>query len=132
MSTATATHTVEAIAKDLVSKCRKGDFESVKHDHYADDVESIEAMSMPDKPAVVHGLKAVLAKGKEWAENTEVHKMEVSDALVSDNEFAVRFTMDATCKQTKQRSKMSELAIYEVRNGKIIRERFVYNCSMAG
>jgi ketosteroid isomerase-like protein len=118
--------TVAEIAKGLVEKCRNQDFQGAVEAYYSPDIVSIESMSMPGHSAEVKGLQAIAEKAKQWYENTEVHSCKVSDPLISDDEFAVVFDMDVTCKQ-RGRMTMKELAVYEVRNGKITRERFVYN-----
>ncbi len=118
---------VETLAHDLVSKCRLGQFEEAKHAHYAPTIVSIEATEMPGFPSEIHGLDAVIAKGQHWAANTEVHQMAVSDPLVAGAQFAVKFTMDVTCKMTNQRNVMEEIGLYHVENGKIVREQFFYN-----
>lgn len=132
MSTTIAPNSIEMIANTLVEKCRQFKFEEVVQSFYAPEIVSIESMEMPEFPKETKGLQAVIEKGKRWAENTEVHSMEVSDPLVAGSQFAVRFTMDMTCKQTNQRNTMQEIGLYQVENGKIIREQFFYDvCQQA-
>jgi hypothetical protein len=67
-------------------------------------------------------------KKGEWWENTfEVHSSKASDPVVADNWFSVKFDMDTTHKPSGQRSKSSELAVYKVEDGKIVREQFFYD-----
>jgi hypothetical protein len=55
----------------------------------------------------------------------------VSDALVAGSQFAVKFKMDVTCKIRNQRNLMEEIALYQVADGKIVREQFFYDaCEM--
>ena len=121
---------VKSVADFLVAHCRKGEFETVVQAMYDPQIVSVEAMLGPDGlPLTVTGLEAIAAKNKRWAETTEVHAMTVSDPLVSANEFAVVFTLDATCKQTNVRQTMEEIAVYQVRHGKIVHEQFIYDTS---
>ena len=130
--TTTMTETVEKMAKDLVALCRQGKFEDVQKKYYAQDVVSIESMSMEGKPREIRGLDAVMKKGEEWKQNTEVHSMEISEPLEAGSYFTVRYILDATCKQTNQRMKMEEIGVYKVENGKIVREEFLYDCGDCG
>ncbi|MGB5190992.1 SnoaL-like domain-containing protein, partial [Robiginitalea sp.] len=56
-----------------------------------------------------------------------VHSAEVSDPTAADNWFSVRFEMDTTHKPSHQRSKTSEIAVYQVSDGKIVREQCFYD-----
>ena len=42
------------------------------------------------------------------------------------DQFAVRFTMDVTEKASGQRTRMDEIGLYTLKNGKIVEERFFY------
>jgi len=70
----------------------------------------------------------MLQKKIEWWESEYiVHSSSVSEPLIADNWFTVRFTMDAEHKASGQRHEMSELAVYQTRDGKIIREEYFYD-----
>ena len=71
--------------------------------------------------------EGIQKKGQWWQENFEVHGTKVSDPVVADNHFAVTFWMDTTHKPSGQRSQMNEIAVYQVKEGKIWREQFFYN-----
>jgi len=132
MATTLTANSVETIAKTLVEKCRQAKFEEVVQEFYASNVVTIESMEMPDFPKEVKGLEAVIEKGKQWAANTEVHHIEVSDPLVAGSQFAVKFTMDMTCKQTNQRNTIEEIGLYHIENGKIVKAEFLYDaCQQA-
>jgi hypothetical protein len=51
----------------------------------------------------------------------------VNGPFLGDNQFAVQYTFDATFKPTGQRSQMTEMALYTVKDGKIVKEQFFYN-----
>lgn len=116
--------TVQEIASDLVARCRGGDFDSPGELYWADDVASYEAMT--GDMAEVRGKDAVRSKGEWWSANHEVHGVEVEGPYLNGDQFAVRFKMDITAKETGQRMLMDEVAIYTIRNGKIAEERFFY------
>ena len=55
-------------------------------------------MTEPLKEAVQKVLRVFKRKGKWWKENFEVHSTNVSEPLVADNWFSVKFEMDTTHK----------------------------------
>ncbi|NLR94066.1 MULTISPECIES: nuclear transport factor 2 family protein [Flammeovirga] len=116
--------TIQEIANRLVELCRKGDFETAHAELFADDCVSIEPDGAPVKE--VRGKEGLAAKGKQFMEMMEPHSYEISDPVVADDYFSCSVMMDATFKPTGQRSQSSEIALYEVKNGKIVREEFFY------
>ena len=116
--------TVTDIANDLVALCKTGDFMTPGEKYWADDVVSVEAMG---DEAESHGKQAARAKGEWWAGAHDVHGVEVEGPYVNGDEFAVRFVMDITIKETGQRNKMDEVAFYRLKDGKIAEERFFYS-----
>ena len=52
-----------------------------------------------------------------------MHSTKVSEPLVAGNSIALTLTMDVTMKG-RPRETISELCVYEVKNGKIIKEQF--------
>ncbi|MFW5696950.1 MAG: SnoaL-like domain-containing protein [Fimbriimonadaceae bacterium] len=113
---------VKDIAHDLVALCKEGKDREVLDKYYDENIVSVEA----EEPKEFKGLEAV--KGKhEWFENKfEVHGMEVEGPWVNEPYFIVKFTIDSTDKETGKRAKGSEYGVYEVKNGKIVGERFFY------
>ncbi len=64
-------------------------------------------------------MKVWQKKGTWWKENFEIHGNKESEPLVADNHFTVSFWMDTTHKPSGQLLQMNELAVYEVKDGKI-------------
>jgi len=93
---------------------------------YARDIVSVEATPMPDGAREMKGLDAVKGKSEWWMANHEVHSATVEGPLVADSRFCVRFKYDITNKPSGKRMTMDELAIYHVKDGKIVREEFFY------
>ena len=77
--------------------------------------------------AHVEGFEGIQKKGEWWQENFEVHSSTASQPIVADNWFSVKFEMDTTHKPSGQRSQMSEIAVYQVEDGKIVKEQFFYD-----
>jgi hypothetical protein len=69
----------------------------------------------------------VKAKGEWWMANHEIHSASLTGPWPHDDRFIVGFQYDVTNKPSGQRMKMDEVGLYQVRNGKIVREEFFYN-----
>ena len=119
--------TTSDVAHAHVSLCREGRFDDAIAQLYAEDIVSIEPVGMPEMPAEIHGIEGVRAKNEWWGENNEVHGVTVEGPFVGDGHFAVRFTMDTTFKPLNRRTKTSEMALFTVKDGKIVKEEFYYH-----
>jgi SnoaL-like domain len=116
------------IADRLVELCRKGQYEQAQRELYAQDAVSIEPPGSPGAEAGdTSGLQAILEKGRRWAAGLEaVHASEASDPIVAGDWFSVAFSMDLTFKG-HGRMQIREIAVYHVRDGKVISEQFFYD-----
>jgi len=124
MSTATTVMSTQEIANRLVELCQKGDFEGAHRELYAEDCVSIEPYATPDFQQEVHGLEAIREKGEKWASMVEEnHALKVGEPVVGTNSFAVTMFMDVTMKG-KGRMAMTELCVYQTKDGKIVAEQF--------
>lgn len=119
--------TTQEVANQLVALCREGKFVEAIHALYSPEIVSVEATAMPGGSREAAGLEAILGKANWWQENHEVHGATIEDPLVSTAHFCVRFTIDVTFKPTGRRHTMDELGVYQVKDGKIIREEFFYS-----
>jgi len=115
--------TTQEIANELVALCQQGKFEEAYTKLFSKDAKSIEPM----EDGTTEGLEAMFAKGKAWEENFEVHAMEIGKVIVADNYFATTFALDSTNKQNNVRTQSSEIALYHVKDGKIVSEQFFYD-----
>ncbi len=114
--------TVQEIADRVVALNRAGDHETIYKELYAPDAVSIE--NWGPEPERYEGLEAIGKKGDVWtADVVEMHETSCSEPLVADSSFAVTFYMDITYK-SQGRVKMTELAVYTVKDGKIVKEEF--------
>ena len=123
MTTAAPTAT-EAVARELVDLCRAGHNLDALGKLYAPNIISIEANELPGMPARMTGLDAVRRKNEWWFENFQVHSNEAEGPFINKDQFSVKFTHDVTEKKTGKRSKDTEIAVYTVKNDKIVEERF--------
>ncbi len=114
----------QQVAQDLVSLCKAGTFEEAGEKYWSDDVLSVEAMG--DNPES-RGKQAAREKGEWWSAHHDVHDVKVEGPYLNGDEFTVRFVMDVTDKDSGQRMKMDEVALYRLKGGKIAEERFFYS-----
>jgi ketosteroid isomerase-like protein len=125
--TATAPASTAAVAQELVALCREGRNLDAVNKLYSPRIVSIEPVGDENMPAEMTGIDAIRAKHEWWFENNEVHSAEINGPFVGENQFAVQHTYETTFKPTGQRVRMTEMALYTVRDGKIVREEFFYN-----
>jgi hypothetical protein len=125
MATQEAVMTTQDIANRLHELFNRGDWSTAQEEFFSEDAESIEPAKAPATQSV-KGLDAIKEKGKQWGEMVkEMHGGYVSDPVVAGNHIAFAIGIDATYKE-KGRQKMDEIAIYEVKDGKIVKEQFFY------
>ncbi|WP_035335252.1 nuclear transport factor 2 family protein [Dokdonia sp. PRO95] len=113
------------IANNLVNWCNEGNYERCYKELYSPNIVSLEPSWAENARA--EGMQEVAKKGEWWENTFEVHSSKASEPTVADNWFSVRFDMDTTHKASQQRSQTSELAVYQVKDGKIVQEQFFYD-----
>ena len=117
----------EEIANNLVQWCNAGEEHKCYDQLYRPNIVSVEMEGSDHQ--ISRGMEEVAKKGEWWRENFEVHSAKTSQPTVADNWFSVRHEMDITHKPSGQRSTMQELGVYEVKDGKIVKEQFFYDTS---
>jgi hypothetical protein len=118
--------TTHEVAEELVRLCREGKFREAVETLYAEEIVSVEAFAPEGQSTTMTGLEAVKGKGEWWQANHEVHSATVEGPLVAGNYFATTFKMDVTFKPQGRRFHMEEIAVYEVKDGTVVREQFFY------
>ena len=114
------------IANELVAGCREGRERANLDRLYAADAVSVEAMDMGGGRET-RGLAAIHGKHDWWSNAFTVHSLMVDGPFThGEDSFAVIFEMDTENKASGERRKDREVAIYHVKDGKIIREAFYY------
>ncbi len=112
---------INDVAQGLVALCREGKFHEAMETYYGENIVSVEGDGQ-----TAEGLDAIRAKSEWWNANFEVHSAKVHGPFVSASGFSVIFDLDVTDKTKNQRMAMEEVAVYDVEDGKIIREEFYY------
>ena len=118
---------IEAIAQQLVDGCRAGEAKANLDKLYAPDAVSVEARDNGNGREA-QGLTAIRGK-HEWFEGAiEVESQTISGPFLHDAErFAVIFEMSGKDRDSGARFDVHEVALYTVRDGKIVREEFFYS-----
>ncbi len=110
------------VGTKLVNMFNAGQMEAIYGELYAPEIVSIEADGTEAK-----GFDGLNAKNEWWESTFEVHSLAAEGPFPhGEGTFGVIYDMDTTHKPSGARSQMRELGIYEVRDGKIIAERFCY------
>jgi hypothetical protein len=123
-TTATKTMTTKEIAKKLKKYCEQGKFDEAQKELFAKDAVSIEPMAGGGFDKETKGLDAILKKGDKWREMVSAtHSIEISEPTIAGNTFSLTMRMDVTTKE-RGRTDMTELCVYQVKDGKIISEQF--------
>ncbi|MDB5025433.1 MAG: nuclear transport factor 2 family protein [Mucilaginibacter sp.] len=126
MSTQVETTKAQEVAHKLVDLCREGKNVDAINELYDDNIVSLEPEGSPMGGKTV-GKEAVLGSTNQWFSSVEeIHSVYISDPIVSGNFFACTMDIDATYKE-HGRNEMSELCVFEVKNGKIVSSQFFYN-----
>lgn len=128
MTTATPTAT-SAVAEELVAFCRAGRNMDAINTLYSPDIVSVESMGNEEMPREMKGIDAIRQKNKWWSDNNVVHSATVDGPFVGEDKFAVYYNYDVTFKPTGNRTPMEEMALYTVKDGKVVREQFFYRTS---
>jgi hypothetical protein len=116
--------TTQEIAQKLADYCRKGEFTEAQKALYHQDIVSIEPFATPDFDKETKGFENNIAKSQKFDAMVEaVHKLDVSDPIVSGNSFAFTLSMDLTMKG-RGRMTLQELCVYQVKDEKVILEQF--------
>jgi hypothetical protein len=124
-TTAAEVMTTHEVANRFQELAQQGNWNQIQDELYAENAVSIEP---PDSPGLksVEGKAAIKQKGKEFEEMTEeVHSGYTTEPVVAGRFFSVAMGMDITFKGMG-RMKLDEIAVYEVKDGQIVKEHFFF------
>jgi hypothetical protein len=125
MPTLEAVRTTQEVANRLNELFKENKWAEIQAELFSEDATSVEPAHAKGLQTVT-GLDNIKKKGEEFnAMVEEVHGGWVGDPIVGGNFIAVSMGMDITMKGAG-RIKMEEIALYEVKDGKIVREEFFY------
>lgn len=125
MTTQEAVMTTQEVANRFHELAQTGQWQQIQDELFSDDALSIEPEHSQGMKSV-QGREAMKQKGQEFGEMVEeMHGGFCGEPQVAGNYFAVAMGMDCTMKG-QGRVKMDEIALYEVKDGKIVKEQFFY------
>ena len=120
--------TTQQVANRYYELIKQNKRTEIQEELYSKDIVNREPehASATGVATVTIGLDAVKAKGKARIEMIEtVHSDYCSEPVLGGNFFSVAFARDITLKG-KPRMKLEEIAVFELKEGKIISEQFFY------
>lgn len=124
MTTAVKTMTTREVADRFFELSEQGQFDVIVNELYGEDVKSIEPANSNWQN--VQGIDNVRGKAVQWQTMIEeMHGGYTNKPEVAGNYFVCTMGMDVTMKGQPRR-KLDEVAVYEVRDGKIVLEQFFF------
>lgn len=118
--------TLTDIANELVAGCRENRAKPNLSKLYSSDAVSVEPRA-GETGRETQGLEGIGGKHDWWEQNMEVTNSSVSDPMPhGDDRFAVVFEVQGREKASGAPFDMKEVAVYHVKDGKIVREEFFY------
>lgn len=117
--------TTQEVANRLVELCREGKYEQAVKELYSPSIVSVEAEGTPNR--IVKGLDEIAKKSAKF--ESMIDKMNtsvVTDPIVAENFFSCGMLMNVQMKGVPVAIDMDEVCVYNVLDGKIVREEFFY------
>lgn len=111
------------VGADVVAMFNLGQLHEIEDKWWSPKVTSIEGVGVA---LAWEGRKAVEAKNKGWMEAHTLRSARAEGPFVGATGFAIKFQMEVEEKASGKRTAMEEVGVYEVKNGKIVREEFMY------
>ena len=115
----------EEVAKKVVELVRNQAWYEALDTLYDKDIVSVEARANESGSFETRGVDAVRGKVDWWVDAMQVHSFKASGPFVAHDRFVVRYDADVTDKKEKKRFQISEVGVYTVKDGKIVREEFL-------
>ena len=115
----------QEVAEKVVELVRKQAWHEALDTLYDKDIVSIEASASEGESAEKRGIDQVRGKIDWWLNAMEVHSFTAKGPFVAHDRFVVQYDADVTEKNSKKRFQLSEVGVYTVKNGKIVREEFL-------
>ena len=115
----------QEVAEKVVELVRQQAWYRALDTLYDKDIVSVEASASEGESAEKRGIDQVRGKIDWWLNAMEVHSFTAKGPFVAHDRFVVQYDADVTEKNSKKRFQLSEVGVYTVKNGKIVREEFL-------
>lgn len=126
METQAMTMTTDEIANKLVSLCREGKYEQVQQELFSPKIISME----PTKEGgwnIEKGFDGLKKKAEQWHDMVEeMIGGDISDPIIAGNHFSCTWKSKVRFKGAPEAVAMDEVAVYEVKDSKVVLEQFFY------
>ena len=117
---------VQEIAERLVALSREGKYEQVYQELFSPEIESMEP-KLDGSWDTAKGFDELKAKADKWNKMCEAFEEgEISDPIVAENFFSCSWKMRVKFKGAPEFMQMDEIAVYRVKEGKVVLEQFFY------
>jgi ketosteroid isomerase-like protein len=117
--------TIQEVANRFKELTQSAQWDKIQDELYSSDAVSIEPEQSPGFKTV-EGLDAIKEKGKQFQTMIEeMHGGYCTEPVIGGKFFSVAMGMDVTMKGMG-RINMDEVCVYEVKDGKIVKEQFFY------
>lgn len=113
------------VGNAIAALVKEARYKEAIEQYYSPDIVSVEAM--PGEQQTVQGLDAIHAKTEWWESSMETHSVSVEGPYPNGDQFILFYDMDVTDKEKGHRFNMKEGALYTVKDGKIVHEKFFYS-----
>ena len=119
--------TTQQVADRFYELAKENKFDTIQNEMYATNAVSIEPPGAAAQGLQnANGLEAIKKKGDDFNNMVEeMHSGYCSEPVVGGSYFSVAMGMDVTMKGVG-RINMDEIAVYEVKDGKIVKEQFFF------
>ena len=94
---------------------------------YADSIESEEAGQLP-----TYGIEAIKQKNEQWAKMVSDARWHARNLWAAGQTIIIEWEAQLTLRPGNRKALFREIAVHEVRGGKIVRERYYYDPSILG
>lgn len=119
--------TTSEVASRYYELIQLNKYEQIQNELYAPNAISIEPENDSNLPLSVEGIKAIQQKeGLFFPQVEEMFGSKMSKPIVSNFFYSQMTEMDVRMKG-KERKIKGQIGVFEVRNGKIIKEQFFYD-----
>jgi SnoaL-like domain len=115
----------EQVAQKVVELVRRQAWHEALDTLYDKNIVSVEARTMDGSSPERCGIDKVREKADWWLQNMQVHSFKANGPFVAHDRFVVQYDADVTDKSSKKRFQLSEVGVYTVKDGKIVREEFL-------
>ena len=116
---------VASVAKDFTALWLAGDYCGAGEKYWADEVVSFApCLSVDPADADCRGIKAVRSRNRRWFTTHAIEDLSLDGPFVTGDHFAL--FADMLIVHAGRRTPHSQIAVFVVRNGKIVEERYFH------